>query len=232
MHESLCEFLGTELTGDWFDNLVDKLVEDMDVDEPTVYDSVRYLAGDVLTRPKAYILAWHLAGNIDRLRDGIAVPQWYVQTEEEWVPVQVLSWQPDKSPRGKPMNMYGLRVLAGTPCPVRVTACWPVGFTKMIARQIGFSNRRGKVPFQHPSEFVQLRFRILADPARSKPGQLGFWEVAGGSGMNKWNREIMEMRSRINFVCPEGYTHPCYRCPVGYDICEAAVHRETLYAEE
>lgn len=232
LNETIVEFLGTELTGDWFDKFVDTLCEALDVDEPTIFDSVRYCAGEVLTRPVGYTLCWRLAGNLDKLKEGTAVPPWFTQEVEEWLPVQVLAWQPGLNVRGKPINNYTLRVLAGSACTITTTAAWPTGFVRMIARQIGFTQRRGKMPYQHPSEFVQLRLRILADPARSKPGQLGFWEVSGGAGLTRWNKEILAMRARINFTCPEGYTHQCYRCPMGYDNCEIAVHRDTVYADE
>jgi hypothetical protein len=229
MGETLVEFLGTELTADWFELFVEKLGDALEVRAPTVFDSVRSLAGVVLTRPLAYALAWRLAGNLDVLREDIPVPPWFTQDVEEWLPVQVLSWQPEKSARGKPMNGYRVRVLAGSACPLQTTASWPAGFTKMIARQIGFTARRGKMPFQHPSELVQLRLRVLADPVRSKPGQLGFWEVAGGAGLTNWNKEILKMRARIDFACPENYTHPCYRCAAGWDICPAATHKDSIY---
>ena len=231
MAETMVPFLGTELIGEWFDRLVEDLSEALVVDDPIIYDSIRHLAGSILDRKQAYILAWQLAGNLERLRDDIPVPRWFMQTEEEWLPVQILSWQADKTARGRSTNTYRMRVLAGTAATVLTTASWPLGFTRMLARQIGFTARRGKLPYQHPSEFVQLRLRILADPSRSKPGQLGFWEVAGGSGLTNWNKTILQMRARIGFACPESYTHPCYRCPVGYDNCDAACHKETIYTE-
>ena len=232
VRETLLEFLGTELVGDWFDKLVGVLCETLDVDESVMFDSIRNLAGTVFDRPTAYATAWRLAGNIDKLQAGLSVPPWFIQTQEEWLPVQILSWQPDQTARRKPTNTYRMRVLAGSAVPLYTTASWPTGFTRLLARQIGFTKGKGNFPYQHPSEFVQLRLRILADPARSKPGQLGFWEVAGGAGLTKWNREIMAMRARIDFVCPENYTHPCYRCPIGYDQCDAACHKETIYATD
>jgi len=227
--DTLVPYVGTELVGDWFGELTRDLARALDVQEDVIEDSIRHCAGEVLLRPSAFVLAWRLAGNIDRLRDGTACPQWFTQSEEEWLPTQVLDWQADKTSRGKPVNVYTLRILAGTSCPMRVIASWPVSFTRMLARQIGFSNRRGKTPFQHPAEFVRLRLRVLADPARSKPGQLGFWEVAGAAGLTKWNRSILQKRARIGFQCPENYTHACHVCPYGYDECPAACRPKTIY---
>jgi hypothetical protein len=225
MTDTLFPYVGTELVGEWFDAMVEDISLALDVSKDVVIDSVRYLAGSVLFRPDAFILAWHLAGNIDLLRDGTPSPRWFVQQAEEWLPCEVLDYMPSQTARGKPSNDYTLRVLAGSACPMRVIAAWPTSFVRMLARQIGFSNHRSKLPFQHPSELVRMRLRVLADPARSKPGQLGFWEVSGGSGLNKWNRDILKKRARIDFACPEGYTHACYRCPVGYLNCVAATHR-------
>ena len=121
LNETLTEFLGTELDGEWFDKFVDTLCDALQLTEPVVFDSVRYLAGTVLIRPAAYTLAWQLAGNIRKLRDGIPVTRWFAQVEEEWLPIQILSWEPTKSARGNSVNTYTMRVLAGSACTVRTS---------------------------------------------------------------------------------------------------------------
>jgi hypothetical protein len=41
-----------------------------------LFESIRVLAGTTLTMPQAKILAWRLAGNIDKLIDGAPVLPW------------------------------------------------------------------------------------------------------------------------------------------------------------
>lgn len=225
----LTEWVGTEMVGEWFEAFVDRLCECLPkVKRLAVWDSVRDIAGTVLTADTLFRLTWRLAGNVVRLQEGISAPPWHVQTELEWVPVQVFDWRADKSSRGKNGGTFAMRVLAGTACPLRLTTFWPTGFCKFIARRAGYTSRRSGMPFCHISELVNLRLWVQLDPTKSQPGSPGFWEVSCSAGLRGWNRAIIDKRFRKDgFRCPYNYDWQCFKCPVGYLECPAATHRET-----
>jgi hypothetical protein len=195
------------------------------VSAQAVWDSVHHIAGNLLTEQQLITLAWRLAGNTDRLRDGIAVPPWTVQHAPEWMPAQIMLWRTaeDKWFRDE----FVLQVLAGTACPCVTVKRWSRRSCYYIASQLGYSRRRGKRPVGFVSELVRLRLWLHVTPAECRDGLVGFDDVTCTTGLMTWNRQIIKKRFREEWNCPHGYTHRCFQCPVGYDQCPAATHRVT-----
>ena len=198
----------------------------------TVFDSVAHLAGKILTPQALTETAWRFAGNRKQLEAGVPVHPWTYQQKVEWVPVQVLSCEKGASPRNNAFGAnYRMRILAGTACPMIVVKWWSFRFAQGLALRGGYTRNHNKYPFQDISELVNLRFIAQLDPKLSK-NDPGFDNIGCPSGLLKWNRSIIQKRFRKDgkypWPCPHSYTHPCFRCHVGYLECEAAVHKDTF----
>jgi len=176
---------------------------------------------------------WRLAGNVDLLRAGTAVPPWNMQREKEWMPVQIQAYQEGTNNRGAPGGHFRMRVMAGTACPLQLSKFWTKRFCRYIAvKVLGYSKRSGNAPLSHISELVSLRLWVQIDPELCRPGLPGFEHVGMTAGLKKWNHELIKKRFRQGFLCPYSFDHHCYQCAIGYERCPAATHRETNYAED
>ena len=235
--EALFEFCGFEPKGAHFEELVGKICEALPrVPFQTIFDSVRDVAGKVLTKQDLRDLSWRLAGNLSRLRDGVVVPPWTHQHEYEWAPVQIIEYHKYTDQKSRPCALYRMRYLAGTPCPLIIQTTWPTGFCKLLSSRAGFTAPWREYPFIHNSELVNMRFMVLLDPDRCTRGQPNFKDIGCTSSMRDWNRRIIQRRNRRKgedeWPCPRGYDHPCYMCPVGYHDCTAGCHPQTLTVEQ
>lgn len=197
------------------------------VSRDVLVESVRYLAGTVLTEVEAIRLAWRLAGNLPRLRQGLPVHPWIVQQQDEWVPLQILRCVSTKNPRGQIGYDFTFRILAGTPAPLKITQFWSRRVAKYVARQIGFSAPWGTYPYRFARDMVGLRLlgHVEAQLSRTVPV---FRDIAGTNSLIQWNRrQVLKLRLRVGQSCPERFTHACARCPIGYRQCPAGTHAET-----
>lgn len=192
--------------------------------QAAVFDSVRALAGTILIKSAAGELAWRIAGNVDRLIDGVPVLPWTRQIADELVPVCVISVRPyfRKNNSGQ---LLQCRALAGTPCPMSFSQFLSDGNCRAISRALGFSAPWGQYPYSSPAQFVNLLFFAHIEANRS--GETPYFARVSSSGsMVKANRQLLEVRCRAA-PCPQGYDHPCAVCHVGHDVCEYAVHPVT-----
>lgn len=199
-----------------------------DVDAGVIFESLRYLAGREFTPREAYMLAWRLAGNLPRLQQGTPVNPWASQREDEWVPVQTLQCIETRNNQGVFGYRFAFRVLAGTPCPLRIFHFWRPETAGLIARRVGMTRRRGKYPFQHASQLVSLRMLVQLEAARSH-GQPQFFRVECPDSMITWNREhVLRLRYRLGQQCPNNWAWACHRCAVGYEECPGGTHAKTF----
>lgn len=197
------------------------------VPRDVVVESVRYLAGTVLTEVEAIRLAWRLSGNLPRLRQGLPVHAWTVQQQDEWVPLQINRCVRTRNPRGRVGYDFTFRILAGTPAPLQITQFWSSRVVKYVSRQIGFSAPWGTYPYRSARDMVGLRLLGRVEVALSRAVPV-FREVAGSNSLIQWNRRhVLKLRLRVGQVCPERYTHACFRCPIGYEQCPAGTHAKT-----
>lgn len=230
--DKLTEFCGYVPIGEHFEDLVDKICATIPrVKRLAVWDSVRDVAGTLLTDDDVFRMSWRLAGNIGLLRSGTPVPPWHVQQEKEWMPVQTLSYREGLNNRGQLGGHFRMRVLAGTACPLRLTKFWTRRFCRFVSNKMGYSASWGDYPLGHISELVGLRLWIQIDPEQCRPGLPGFMETGVTPGLQKWNRDIVKKRFRRGWACPYNFDHYCYVCPVGYLDCPAATHKETVHVE-
>jgi len=226
---ALLPFYNTVAKGRRFQQFVYNIVDALpNVTQQVIFDSVHDLAGIMLTPVVIERTAWRLAANIERLQDGIAVPPWDSQEYREWVPLQVRQYDPHRTQGGRYGGMFYLRVLAGTPCPLTIRTFWSTEFCGVLARRVGFTARWRQYPFRRLDELVNLRLLGLIDPQECKLNKPGFREVFVTNSLLKWNRGIIRQRFRVNWKCPNNFTHPCFECPIGYAECSAATHPKTI----
>jgi hypothetical protein len=194
------------------------------VSPSALFESIRVLAGTRMTVVAAKTLAWRLAGNIDKLVDGIPVLPWTQQVEDEIVPVRVEAVRPTYK-RKLAGFLFTCRALAGSPCPMSFTEFVSAPSCAAISRTLGFSAPFGPYPYSSALQFVNLLFNAHVEASRSH-AMPSFITVTATSSMVRANREKIEVRCRAK-PCPEAFEHPCTSCWVGYDQCEFAVHPVT-----
>lgn len=157
------------------------------VSHSALFESIRVLAGIRLSRQEAKTLAWRLAGNIDKLVDGVPVLPWTQQMEDEIVPVCVENIRPMYK-RKKSGFLFACRAVAGSPCPMLFTEFVSARSCAAISRTLGFSAPFGPYPYSSALQFVNLLFNAHIEAGRSHT-MPSFITVTASSGMVKANRE-------------------------------------------
>jgi hypothetical protein len=226
LNRALRPYINANIVGNTVTDMCRDILAELpdSVSPNALFDSVRLLAGTQLSRKAASEFAWRLAGNIDRLIDGLPVLAWTRQIADEKVPVcveHVRSFHRKKTPG----FIFHCRALAGTPCPTSFTQFFSQSSCKAIARTLGFSAPWGPYPYTTALHFVNLLFfaHIEAEKSGASPA---FNKVSASSSMIKNNRSLIEIRTRAQ-PCPLQYEHSCAHCWVGYDQCSYAVHART-----
>jgi hypothetical protein len=223
LQTALRPYLDAKIVGDTVNDVCNDVLPCLPVTvaRSALFESIRVLAGTTLTIRDAKTLAWRLAGNIDKLVDGLPVLPWTQQMEDEIVPVIVENVRPMHR-RKQAGFLLACRAVAGSPCPMLFTEFVSARSCAAISRTLGFSAPYGPYPYSSAMQFVHLLFNAHIEASRSQT-MPSFITVKATAGMIKANREKIEVRCRAK-PCPEAYEHPCTSCWVGYDQCEFAVH--------
>jgi hypothetical protein len=230
---ALIDFIGVELDADQFPNAVERVHAALpkDIKLLTVRNTLLTLAGVQLTKGEAVRTAWRLAGNTGRLRNGLAVPPWTMQTEKEWVPLQIVEVLPGKNYRNERGVFVHQRILAGTSCPLRIMTFWTWKHANWMSRNLGFTApwKRGEdvFPYHKGIELTSMRLLGLMDPDLTKEGKPNYYKFTCTSGLLEWNKRVLRARNHTDPPCPEGFTHPCHQCFIGTDRCFAGCHPTT-----
>lgn len=215
---------GTTPEGKDFGCFVWDIIEGLpkSVDTNAVFKSVTYLVGKPIDGKTIFDMCWRLAGNINLLSNGIAVPPYSSQASEEWVPVQITSAKKCKI-KDKAAVLYHLRVLAGTPAGIIIRKSWTMKFCHYLAKSLGFTHSNKAMPFSNFTEFISMRMYVLLDPKLSSDGP-SFDLTKHTASTVRWNKDILKLRFRISAPCPQGFTHKCCNCHIGFQTCPAACH--------
>lgn len=229
MLDGLAPHIGTAPEGPEFERFVDDLflLLPEGIKYEIVYESAAPILGKELTKKMVFELAWRLAGNLGKLKQGIVVYPWNGIKQPEWMPIQVIGADRTRTIKGEFAYVYKLRVLAGSACPVVFWKTWTTKACAYIAGKIGFSAPWKNRPYRDGYELVSMRFLAEIDPALCRDNQPGFDKVHCTGALLSWNRDILKARAHIDPPCPYDFSHFCYQCPVGYDQCMAAVHPKT-----
>lgn len=251
------QHLNATIVGDAFSHFATSMHQEIGTtDFRAVLDSLRSLAGRSLTEEVAGEACWRLAGNLHRLLAGRTVPPWTVQTEIEWVTVQIDSvvkrfrrYKAKTQEQSMQADVKGMVsragaivryiVLNGLPAGKMFEKFWTTDLCETIKSEFGFDkfNRekfsrnvsvRPPWPFLDVREFYRMRLQVRLEPELCQFGELGFKELRGTSATKAWCRGIMRKRLRDGFACPANYADdfPCHSCPAGLTSCPAACHAE------
>jgi hypothetical protein len=212
-----------------------------------VFESVRHLAGQQLTKEVLSETSLRLAGNVERLMQQRTVAPWEGQKFPEWVSARITKVKLRRGGRkGKQLgHEFVFNVVGGTSASLEIIKWWSPSRQRHVAtfkndKGYGFkfarrrSSRMDAVPkneFHHAAQFVKLRCLLLIEPKLCDEEGPDFKEVAFTSAMANWNQEIHRRRSRLTekYRCPLNFGSNvlCYHCPIGLDKCSAAVHAVT-----
>jgi hypothetical protein len=234
-------FVGTVVANDAFHVLLEDVKKHLPatVAGTALYESLRVVAGELMTAAALDKLCWRLAGNIPRLSRGEPALPWTLQKYREWVPAQIVRCRWYLTKRKKPGYMFTFRILGGSAAGLYTSTFWGTGFCYFVSKTLGFTARRPSrttakpVPylFRNPREFVNLRLGILLEPEHSKPKAPGFKRIRVPVSMALWNRQqVMAYRDRLDaaHACP--FRIPlsvaCYRCTKGFESCRAGCHKQ------
>lgn len=246
INEILFQYFGLPLVDDDYKDLVKQILKVLPVgiDYDVLFQSMSNVVGLPINDKIAEELAWRLAGNVHNLKKGKIVNPWKTQLINEWVPVQVISVNPtvkfykDKNKSVNKQAAYiRLKILAGSPSSLEMTKLWTNDYIRYLRTEFGFSNwnklkiqgtfsKTNNYPFYDVTELFRLRFLVLIEPNLCRDGP-SFEKLKCPSSYKTWNREIFKLRHRIDFQCPKNYIHQCYECPIGFDQCKAACHKNT-----
>lgn len=193
-----------------------------------LFESVRHLAGITLTKTVGIETAWRLAANLKLLRNNVPVLPWAGQAEDEWAAFQILRMERTRNDYGKLGYYVVSRALTGTVATMKLNHFWADSAVQVVARELGFTKRRGKYPLSNSLQLVNLRFFGLVEAARSH-GRPSFFHVQCSPSLQKWNREtVLRLRLRVgDNKCPMNYAHACHQCAVGYERCIGSTHLRT-----
>jgi hypothetical protein len=250
-HDVGSEFHGYSFEADAFHEFVSAVANLLppSISYEVVERSILHLAGVEITNEVLDEMCWRLAGNLDRLRHGMAVPPWSRQPDKEWVPMQIASvvktvLTSRSKTTGADVRRRGAwfqyMILGGSSAGRVIQKQHTYEFCHYIKEVMGFSKYDRKrytrvitntitYPFADVTELCRLRLFGLIDPAKCKDGP-DFSEIANSTSFVQWNREIFRKRQRLKFACPMDYpldAVPCFRCEIGADRCKAACHPTT-----
>ena len=191
------------------------------------YETVRVYSGEVLTNELCVFLCWQIAGNADKLKQGIPVRVWAAQSMKEWMPIQLTGMQLVR-PYKDLMHECTFKILAGSACPATIVRQLSRGSLKHISGIIGFSAPWGNYPYKHAEDMIGLRMLGQFEPGVGRDGKPTFSAVNCQSGMVKWNRDTyLCVRTRKKLQCPQHFEHACAKCAYGTDVCKYAIHPRT-----
>lgn len=215
--------------GEQFNYLVNDLCATLPEGIPrdAIFETARQVLDVELTPAVCLRLAWRIAGNLPTLKAGLPILPWTSQVNDEWVPAQIVKVSPavkmrnNRAERGHEMF---IRVQAGTPCCQVTSRFLTRRFSFALARRLGFTKRTGRFPYTDPMQLVNLRFigEILAEKSATK---IWLGRIHMTTSIIDSNRELLRLRLHLD-PCPNGWTHPCHNCVVGYLTCPAGTHRE------
>lgn len=228
---SLRPYIAARIVGDTVKDICNDIANELPqtASRDALFESIRVMAGTILTQRDARELAWRLAGNVDRLQAGERVLPWTRQIEDEIIPVRVERIHADKRRDVEGYTMY-CRALAGTSCPMVFPQFFSRRSCTAISRTLGFTASWGTYPMRTPLYFMGLMFfaHIEADKSGDAPY---FKKVSGSSGLVTQNRAKIEVRCRVK-PCPRGYQHQCDKCWLGQDECPAGIYPKSLVQRE
>jgi hypothetical protein len=207
-------FMGGPMTSDELEQFVDAVCALLPdgVTRYAVYESSVYLGSTDLTKEELDTYAWRLAGNVNRLRQGVPITPWFRQMEAEWMPVQIVAQRLARNSSEKLGSHLWFRVLTGTAASMVVRRFWTKSFCFHLSKAMGFTSGYKKYPMKDMSDLVGMRLYGLFEPQLSA-NLPAFKDVQITAAFRTYNRDLIKRRANSIVLCNYGYTHPCNKCP-------------------
>lgn len=157
-----------------------------------------------------------LAGNVEKLKQGVAVSPWCSISPSAVADMQVLS----VSDTDKEHKMQlSVKCITGLPAGLDVQFHASRKFLASLAARVGFHRRLR--PYASPWQFVSLR---LTGTVSNESWGTGIDDIRVKPSYLQYNRKVLDFRYRNKgYKCPLAYRHPCHHCGVGYDACPGGV---------
>jgi hypothetical protein len=217
-------------SGDELDVFLDDLMPLMPqgIARGVMFETFRPYLGAPYTQEWWRDMCWRLASNIASLAAGHPLRPWQAPGIQEWVPLQVMRIEPAAVSReGNSRYRLTYRILAGHACPILFRKLHSHEWLKRLSRYVGFTRSLGTRPYSSPYQFTGLRFYVLLDPALSREGQPGFYQMRCTGAVSEHNKATLLRRNRhtASFTCPHAFEHACHHCAIGYLECAAGTHK-------
>ena len=204
-----------------------KIIQEADMPDYSTYNAIHktlaeHALGKALTSDVISSLTAVIAGNIDRLRAGSAVPVWTWQLKSEWTIGMARDAYNYITPRRK---IYGtmlvIELLTGAAAGQTVRAFFTDSSLNRLAIRIGAKGKKTRRAL-HPKEFVRLYIGL-----KIKAGEkLEVARYKEKASLAKRNIAKTEARKNYRKICPKHLTWPCYVCRFGYVECKYGTHAE------
>ena len=231
--EYLVGFQGRRPTGDEFHGLVQVLVGKLPPGcrEQAVSASAGHLAGQLVTAPAAVTLAWRLAANVDRLKQGRAIIPRAWDSEAHWSALQVVGVRPivlypeDKARRQRGAYVRFL-ALTGQAAGLAFRRFWSIDLVRYFSTVAGFPKPWKDNAYEDERQIAGFRLAGYLEPERARDGMPGFKHLSVPAAFERWNKAVIAMRVRDTNPCPRSLplAVACHTCPAGLDECDAACH--------
>lgn len=232
----LVGFAGRQPAGDDFHGLVRTLVGMLPVGcrEQAVITSAGHFAGQLVTAPAAVALAWRLAANVDRLKQGRGVIPRAWEAEPHWSGLQVLSVRPvvlypdDKAKRQRGAYLR-FQALTGLAAGLAFRRFWSIDLIRYVVTEAGFPKPWKEQAYDDERQLAGFRLAAYLEPGRAREGQPGFKHMNFPPVFLRWNKALHASRIREAAPCPRRLPLEvsCHTCPAGQDECAAACHEFT-----
>jgi len=226
----LNSYIDSKLTREQLLTFVDDLKLELGkhVSTQALMDSCIYLTQTVLTVRELKTLCWRLAGNVRRLKAGLAAAPWNCQQSDEWMPLQIISVEPGVTESKRSIVTFRFRILAGTGCPLIIKRVFSPRFCGFLSKEFGFSRSYGDLPYNDPREYTSMGAYGLFTQALSVEGQPAFNKFYVPSSLLSQNKQLLAARSRAKSPCPQRKTVDCLLCNQGQNNCPLAIRPRTL----
>ena len=168
-------------------------------------------------------VAWRIAGTEPQLRKKTCPALWSAGSPQEYCGGVLTGSEPRMTISGKSITSYRVRIVTGTAAGAVGQLEVPTRGVYSIAPRMGFSQRRGRYPLNHPAELVHLRVLCLIHGQRPD-GTPNVIDTCVPSKYFEHNREIVKLRRR-EYPCPYNFSHECVDCPLSFSQCGGSVHR-------
>lgn len=233
-HQDVIGLLGEQLTLNRLKELQAAIQECGKFEPVPLWTSLLALEGRLFTDTLTTELAWRLAANRHRMKDGLPALPWTTQLADEWMAFQITEIGSVRfAPKGVGNPVLHARVvlkcLVGSFSPGQVLRYWTMPYVRLVASRMGFDRGfRPRLPMQDFTQMFGMRLWGWVEASRSAY-EPRFHHIEVPGSFRTTNRDLLKMRARLIFRCPKNYpvSQRCHACPIGLDQCPAATHRRT-----